>query len=110
MRCPNCSTENSSDMSFCQECGQPLPKPVIKSSDELQKFKITNLVTCPACGYQNRAGVQFCEECGKTLPKTETISSAKPEQPKEKICPACGHKNQADMRFCEECGKPLEER
>jgi uncharacterized membrane protein YvbJ len=109
MKCTTCGTDNPSDMNFCQECGQPFPKPVIKSSEELQHFKITSLVTCPACGYHNRAGVKFCEECGQPLPKIEIISSPKPEQPisKGQTCPACGHPNRVGVQFCEECGTPL---
>lgn len=46
MICPNCSFENPDRAKFCQECGQPLPRP------------------CPNCGAFNPATANFCANCG----------------------------------------------
>jgi hypothetical protein len=56
MKCRDCGYENRADVQFCEECGQPLPKPAAAVE-----------VTCPACGSVNRSGVMFCEECGASL-------------------------------------------
>ncbi len=49
MQCPNCSFQNPDDAKFCQNCGQPLPRP------------------CPNCGTPNAPGAKFCKNCGTRL-------------------------------------------
>jgi class 3 adenylate cyclase len=49
MACPNCQFENPAGAKFCQNCGQPLPRP------------------CPNCGTVNQASAKFCMNCGTKL-------------------------------------------
>jgi class 3 adenylate cyclase/tetratricopeptide (TPR) repeat protein len=49
MQCPNCSFQNPDDAKFCQNCGQPLPRP------------------CPNCGTPNGPEAKFCKNCGTKL-------------------------------------------
>lgn len=52
MKCPNCSHDNPSDASFCQNCGQPLNQ------------------GCPSCGMLNVPDAKFCKKCGASLAET----------------------------------------
>ena len=57
MICPNCSFENPDRAKFCQECGQPLPRP------------------CPNCGAFNPATANFCANCGYKLTISKDLGS-----------------------------------
>lgn len=49
--CPNCNTENSSDSSFCRNCGKELSK------------------NCPICNAVLSYDNKFCDKCGKDATK-----------------------------------------
>jgi class 3 adenylate cyclase len=47
--CAHCSFTNPDDASFCENCGQPLPR------------------SCPQCGQPVTQGARFCKRCGVRL-------------------------------------------
>jgi class 3 adenylate cyclase len=57
MICPQCQSENSTVVAFCDQCGTPLEAP------------------CPRCGEPNRQGAKFCRRCGQAIGETPVRSS-----------------------------------
>ncbi len=57
MICPQCQSENSNIVAFCDQCGTQLEAP------------------CPRCGEPNRQGAKFCRRCGQAIGETPVRSS-----------------------------------
>ena len=57
MICPQCQSENSNIVAFCDQCGTQLEAP------------------CPRCGEPNRQGAKFCRRCGQAIGETPVGSS-----------------------------------
>ena len=57
MICPQCQSENSTVVAFCDQCGTQLEAP------------------CPRCGEPNRQGAKFCRRCGQAIGETPVRSS-----------------------------------
>ena len=57
MICPQCQSENSAVVAFCDQCGTQLEAP------------------CPRCGEPNRQGAKFCRRCGQAIGETPVRSS-----------------------------------
>ena len=57
MICPQCQSENSAIVAFCDQCGTQLEAP------------------CPRCGEPNRQGAKFCRRCGQAIGETPVRSS-----------------------------------
>ena len=57
MLCPSCSTENSGDATFCEQCGARLE------------------AKCPNCQAPVSQGAKFCKKCGAALGDRAPVSA-----------------------------------
>ncbi len=74
MNCATCGRENSSHLTFCDECGQKLPPPVapkpmpaLPPAVRLDKSAPTAEAACRVCATPNGANLRYCTSCGSTL-------------------------------------------
>jgi len=68
--CPNCSSENTPQASFCASCGNPL-----KPQPEKPAKKTP---TCPRCSTPIRVSARFCPNCGYDVVKGEEPAQSPP--------------------------------
>ncbi len=72
--CKQCSSLNSSDAKFCQECGN----------------KMNTTKSCPSCEAENAEHSKFCQECGTSLGARKCSGCQAELVPGAKFCNACG--------------------
>jgi hypothetical protein len=78
MQCPQCHTENSPDVGFCEDCGMVLER------------------RCPHCRADHRRTSRFCRKWGLSLtrhPAASPASEAERRQGAVVLYPRCGSVN-----------------
>jgi len=87
--CAQCGTENPSDYSFCQECGEILSRTGSDKGEEVASHAVLpptkefDGLACPDCGTMNPSRYEFCRECGTPLSKGELTLEEENASPRE---------------------------
>lgn len=110
--CPECNSEISKDMVFCNICGhrmkEPEPEPVPEPAPapvpgpEMPAAPIV----CDNCGKTLKPGQRFCVGCGKAVSLMAIPQPAPAPAPEPRRCANCGAVLPDGARFCCECGTP----
>ena len=96
--CEACGAEVLKGSAFCNNCGAPMPQPVVTAP-------VDDRVTCRHCGARIKKGIRFCTSCGKPMePPVMPLESAPPAA----TCRSCGAELEDGAIFCLECGARVE--
>ena len=84
--CPNCSTINADNETFCVNCGLKL------QIEPAKKY-------CPNCGTENSADSEFCTKC------RWSFEGGNPDEKIKWSCPRCEQLNSDEDAYCSNCGQ-----
>ncbi len=117
--CPKCEKTNSEEASYCNFCGNPLPKTINANNASTTK-------TCPVCKKTIASAQNFCPYCASDLrvqrtpsqqinSKQEVPSTPQPSSqpnipstpPITKTCPVCKKTIASAQNFCPYCPSDL---